>query len=374
MKSELNILIEGDYIDSFIYSGVLFLISSDLILRAYSWERILDQSIINLDIISQSKIQSYAKGQILSIDGKLKKTYSISNETLAQYEFCSKELLVWPSDINIYKNRFYVASEHGVDLLDFDWSCGAISKFNDSHRIFNEVSFKLATSSFYRLAIAAGNSGVLSVTPDQRYVKESHIKQIIEAPCIDCQWQNNNLIANTINGQYSASFLPIPKKVDFLGTEKEYWNEVNKLKKVSPRVVSNHAINNHKIIASWFVGLNVFSVTENMQLYTSQPGDLNNAKPVNIGSELSTLQYFKAQSSAFGTVMEVGDELKLFIDNKVQETIAQEVVNWRLFPKSTNYQNHLHIITDDYLSISLFDMPESNQLCKFGYQKSNNID
>lgn len=368
MNNNAKILIEGDYIDSFVYSGVLFLINSDLVLKAYSWDRIFDHSISEVKFFNKITLKNYAKGNLLTIPDEFKKTYSISIDTLSELELCSKELSVWPSDINIYRNRFYVASEYGVDSLDFDWRNGAISKISPANRIFDQMSFKLATNSFYRLAIAAGKSGVISVIPDKKYVKRSNVNQIIDEPCSDCQWQNNSLIANTDNGQYMASFLGIPKKLDFYGTDNEYWTKVNELKKSPPKILSNSTINGNKIVSSWFAGNSIFKVTEDMKVYLHDVNKDQEYEEVNLGSELSTLQYFKAQSSPFGTIMEIGDNLKFFTGNEYK-TIDDEVVNWRLFPKSTNYLNHLHVIKDDFLSVSLFDMPNKIKDNKFGYSK-----
>ncbi|MDO6545491.1 hypothetical protein [Photobacterium sanguinicancri] len=369
MTDNVKIVIEGEYIDSFVYSGVLFIVNSDLVLKAYSWDKLFSQSISHVNIFRQVQLKNYAKGFGFSIPKDLRETYSLSADKLKGFELCSKELSVWPSDINIYKNRFYVASECGVDALDFDWKNGAISSFSKSAKIFDEVSFKLATNSHYRLAIAAGNSGLLSVIPDKKFVNRSHVNQLVDAPCSDCQWQNDNLIANTQEGQYIASFLPIPKKVDFEGTDIEYWNKVRAIKKAPPKIGAKKEINGEAIVSSWFSGENIFNVTDKMNLYLSGSKRIDDFEIVDTNSELSTLKYFKAQSSPFGTIMEIGDQLKLFTDNKEHQIIAEEVVNWRLFPKSTSYLNHLHIIEDDYLSVSLFDTPQISNINKFGYRR-----
>jgi len=368
MTSNVTIELEGDYIDSFVYSGVLFLVDSDLLLKAYSWDNVLDSSLSGLNFLQKEKLKIYTKGEG-TLPKELKRKYSVTEKSLTEFELCSKRLNVWPSDINIYKNRFYVASECGVDAFDFDWGNGKVSKFLRSSKIYDEVSFKLATSSHHRLAIAAGNAGLLSVIPDKRYARKEHVNQLIDAPCSECYWHGTNLLANTVEGQYSASYLSIPKKVDFDGLDNEYWELVKQLKNTPPKITENKHINGEPIVSSWFSGKGVFSVTKGLKLYWNNIKNPRDYELVDTNSELSTLKYFKAQSSPFGTVMEVGDELKLFTDEGTHKTIAEEVVNWRLFPKSTYYLSHLHIIEDDFLSVSLFDMPNTTN--KFGYSKSD---
>lgn len=371
MTSRVKIKIEGDYIDSFVYSGVLFLVNTDLCLKAYSWDNVFDRSLKGLSSIQQLQLKNYSKGSV-SISDELSGTYFVQEKSLKELELCSKNLSVWPSDINIYKNRFYVASECGVDAFDFKWHEGKVSQFTDSTRIYDEVSFKLATSSHYRLAIAAGKSGLLSVTPEKKYARREHVNQLIDVPCSDCQWHNNNLVANTVDGQYTASYLSIPKAVDFDGTNKEYWDLVKVLKSTKPEIKERKEINGEKIVSSWFSGKGLFSVTKDLKLYWNTIESPTEFELVDTSSELSTLKYFKAQSSPFGTVMEIGDDLKVFTGDGRHEVIAEEVVNWRLFPKSSYYLSHLHVIEDEALSVSLFDMSEISS--KFGYYKSEASD
>ncbi|PSV06137.1 hypothetical protein C0W93_20910 [Photobacterium leiognathi subsp. mandapamensis] len=367
MASKVKIEIEGDYIDSFVYSGILFLVNSDLTLKAYSWDYIFNHSLEGLGVFQKLQLQNYSKGAV-SISDELSGTYSISDKSLTKFELCSKELDVWPSDINIYKNRFYVASERGVDAFDFDWGKGKVSKFTRSTRIYDEVSFKLATSSYHRLAIAAGKSGLLSVIPEKKYARREHVRQLIDVPCSDCHWHNNNLVADTVSGQFTASYRSIPNKIDFDGTDKEYWELVKTIKNTSPEIRKREVINGDNIVSSWFSGKGLFSMTESLKLYWNKIESPTEYELIETNSELSTLKYFKAQSSPFGTVMEIGDDLKLFTGDGQNQVIAEEVVNWRLFPKSSYYLSHLHVIEDDVLSVSLFDMPPISS--KFGYSKS----
>lgn len=367
MTSKVKIEIEGDYIDSFVYSGVLFLVNSDLSLKAYSWDNVFDRCLDGLGILHKILLKKYSKGTA-SITDELSRTYSISHKSLSDFELCSKQLSVWPSDINIYKNRFYVASEQGVDAFDFDWGDGKVSEFKRPTKIFDEVSFKLATSSYHRLAIAAGKSGLLYLTPEKRYARKEDLKQLIDRPCSDCHWHNTNLVANTVDGQFVASYASIPKQVDFDGTNQEYWELVKTLKNTPPEIQERKSINGQTIVSSWFSGKGLFSLTNDLKLYWNSIENPSEYEFVDTGSELSTLKYFKAQSSPFGTVMEIGDDLKIFTGNGAHQVIAKEVVNWRLFPKSSYYLSHLHVIEDEALSILLFDIPTNPN--KFGYSKS----
>lgn len=369
MFNKIKIEIEGDYIDSFVYSGVLFLIDSELHLKAYSWDNVYSRSLIGIGPFDLMRLKKYSMGNG-TVPKHLCRTYSISEKSLKELELCSKNLMVWPSDIDIYKNRFYVASERGVDVFNFSWADGRASNFTEGTRIFDEVSFKLATNSHYRLAIAAGNSGLLSVIPKGKDTSRKYVKQLIDVPCSDCHWQSSTLVANTADGQYTASYLPFPSKVGFGGTETEYWNSVDIIKNTPPKIQKRIEINGETIISSWLAGEGMFSVTKNLNLYWNNVEHLDRYELVETGSELTTLKYFSAQSSPFGTVMEVGDDLKIFTGDGKYHTMAKEAVNWRLFPKSNHYLSHLHVIEEQALSVFIFDMPKVSS--KFGYLADKN--
>ena len=73
-----------------------------------------------------------------------------------------------------------------------------------------------------------------------------------------------------------------------------------------------------------------------------------------ISIENLTDEIISADSSYFGVVLEM-DESLLVVDSLGQSHFIQnEPVNWRVFPKSINYINHLHIIYEDYMDIYIF--------------------
>ena len=363
MIKNLKIIINGDYIDSFVYSGVLFLIDTNLILHTYSWDDIFRCAIQKQSKIIQISLLDFAKGMTKTLNDRLKIDLELSENDIEKFKFTSTPLNVWPSDFNIFKNRVYISSEHGVDAYDFNWSSGSIESFNSPFRMFDEMSFKLATNTLYRIAIAAGKSGVISVIPTGKKIKSSDIKQIINIECSDCQWHDDLLIANGSTGHFTASFDRIPKQNDFSGTTQEYWSMVNRIKVKEPTISSENEINGSKIVTSWFCGKKIFKITENKKLYLSNENNIHEELETN--AVISTLQYLRAQTAPFGTIIEAGDNIHMLSENSI-ETIEYDATNWRLFPKSKNYLNHLHIIKDDYISINIMDTPQNNNK-KFGY-------
>jgi hypothetical protein len=62
-----------------------------------------------------------------------------------------------------------------------------------------------------------------------------------------------------------------------------------------------------------------------------------------------------ADSSFFGIVLEQEDGLLIITSSLDYIKLPGEPVNWRVFPKSRNYINQLHVIYEDYLLIYSFN-------------------
>ena len=59
-------------------------------------------------------------------------------------------------------------------------------------------------------------------------------------------------------------------------------------------------------------------------------------------------------SATFGAVVEFDDELIVVSSEEEQARIEGPVTRWRLYPRSMNYENHLHVIFDDRIEILAF--------------------
>jgi hypothetical protein len=60
-------------------------------------------------------------------------------------------------------------------------------------------------------------------------------------------------------------------------------------------------------------------------------------------------------TSYFGVIIELENAISILTSNDDLFTIPQAVVRWRVYPRSKNYENHLHIISDKCLEIYSFN-------------------
>lgn len=62
-----------------------------------------------------------------------------------------------------------------------------------------------------------------------------------------------------------------------------------------------------------------------------------------------------ARTASFGIIFERDDELVVVDSTSKEHSLPGAPVNWRIFPRSRRYENHLHVIYDDYLEILSFN-------------------
>lgn len=370
-----RVVIEGDYVDSFIYSGALFLVDFDGVLRTYPWKEIViagfnragrkisgdDFSLLVSGSVSLLKDEDDFDFPELFVDSALIKKFQSSELPLS----------CWPTDIGIYSNNIFVASEDGVSKRKFSWENGVVTEFQSPVLLWDELALKVSPNSMNRTAIAAGSAGVLTARSNNR----KDTVQIFDSPCGDCEWNDTKLIANTINGALIAEFEEIPKMSPLYGSSGEYWNIVNSLKNKDPLFYGKIELSGSGAMLSWSGGDRLFAMDNAMQLYVASEEKIgeNNSRSFEFESLNSvdvngehTHRVLSGKTGAFGTVVEFSDALLEFSEEGIRE-LANNPVRWRVFPRARNYANHLHVVENDFIKIYSFGLKEDSNFDKFGF-------
>lgn len=377
--SYFSIKIEGDFVDSFLYSGTLFLVHADARITTHSWESLLDSAIeenwgSNADRTTIGFLKDCRRKFAPT---ELNRVISIENAKLIEHQKCSLQLNGWPTDINIYSNKFYIANEDGVDELKFDHETRCLES-ESRFTIYNKYAYKISPNDGHRIAIAAGANGVVAAYPRTGYIKQREdIAQLIDVDAHDCEWIGENLAANSLSGAFLLTFPELPKRpVGVLPPD--YWTIYNKAKKeppVSQRIASEADGSNPYI---WVAGGKIFKLyetgdlliegveknSENIQRnhleFVSQHIDAPSSESLFDGRILA------ARTSLFGTVAEIGDFLYSITEDGIEIT-SHRPVSWRVFPRAKSYLNQLHIVENDSLVIRAY-MPQNDdsKINRFG--------
>lgn len=376
----ISINIEGDFIDSFIYSGTLFLVHADSKITTHDWEALLDSALHNNNNIpNPTLIFEFLKDcrkSTLLID-RDSMSIHIDKAELDEKLVCALPLNGWPTDINIFANRFYIASENGVEELPFNWKSREIESTGRFY-IWHKYAYRVSPNDEHRLAIAAGFNGVIAAFPRRGYINEKEdIATILEIDSHDCEWVGRSLIANSLDGTFLSTFPELPKRPES-PIPPDYWKQLNTIKKQLPATRRVAHKGESTVVYAWVAGNKLFSLLSTGELLVERTNEAIDSTLVkNVVFDIDTKigigdRFFDAKnilaarSGLFGTVIEIGDELCTVTDYGTK-TISIRPVSWRVFPRARSYLNHLHIVEKDRLSIrAYFPSAIPDQTDRFG--------
>jgi hypothetical protein len=360
--SFFSIRIEGDFIDSFLYSGTLFLVHADSKITTHAWESLLDSSIeaswnSNSIQATVSFLKDYRKA-LTPTD--INQSIFIENKNLIEHQQCSLQLSGWPTDINIYSNRFYIADEKGVGELNFNYKNRTLDE-DSRFEIYNSYAYKISPNEGHRIAIAAGLNGVIAAYPRSDYPDFP----LIDVDAHDCEWIGENLTTNSLSGAFLLKFCELPKRPDGK-ISPDYW-ETYKDAITAPPISKKEVVSEIDGLNPyvWVAGSKIFQFYENGYLLV-RDAEQNDTK-IHINQfELSSHyldnqhsgvridhRILSARTSLFGTVIEIGDFLYLVTEDGIEE-LSHRPVSWRVFPRSKSYLNQLHIVENDSLIIRAY--------------------
>ena len=331
-----KINVEGDFVDSYIYSGYLVLVDSNYKLSIYKWNDLIKASLVGVSPTDKLQIEKLVDDSRNKVNLDSTKSITITSKSLKTSKLASYDIGVWPTDISIFSNNLYISSELGISHLKLDYYSGELSK---DTKMFDEIVFSLSPNSFGRFAFAAGKSGVLHYTPFSRHFNRDHIKPIIESTCIELDWQSTALLAEVEGTVVRCDFQAMPEKNDDL-PDSDFFELVKNVKSSKPHINKLGTFTN-----AWVAGDKVYAVGKDKSLYIGGT-KLNEYKKQDVA--ILRGEVVKARTAAFGTVIEDNENL-LILDGHELKQYSDDFVSWRVFPRARNYANQLHIIKDEHI-------------------------
>lgn len=336
--------IEGEYVDSYIYSGYLVLINDEYRLTVYKWRDLFDRNSLGFGLVEFMFLESFLNDSRRKFPKIKNNEIFISKAVLKRAERCSFDIGVWPTDISIFSSRLYISSESGLLRLDVSYEDGTLS---NERKLFDDMCFSVSPNSYGRLAFAAGKSGVLTLIPTSKYYNANDVRQLISETCLDVDWQSNKLLASTVNGVFEASFAKMPDRDDF-SIERDFFDAVNQCKNIKPEIR-----NTKELRFSWMAGDKTYALGHDCSLII-EDGEGCTRSDIGVSNNI-----LRARTAAFGTVVETDDVIIGFTGAGVIE-FARNPVSWRVFPRAKNYAGQLHVVNDNYLAINVIEVGGDN--------------
>lgn len=363
-RKYISIKIEGDFIDSFIYSGTLFLVSANSYISIYSWDGLLSN-------ISDEQLLNFLKDcrkSLNLVEDKYQKIHiKFEEEQLKEHKWGEAlPLEAWTTDINVYNNCLYIADENGVYTVKFDYNRKKLAQ-NTRVKLWDKYAYKVSPNNNSRVAIAAGSNGIITAFPQfNRSIRESEDIKTIKIHSYDCEWIGNNLITNSKGESHVLVFAELPEKTNDMSKD-SYTNLINELKRQDPETIKIDNDSQGSIIYSWMAGKKLFSLLKNGEIIEKNINVLQDIKTQKATTLplLTSSRVLAVRSALFGAVIEIGDNLFSLTESGV-DPISDRPVSWRVFPRSKSYLNHLHIVENDHLAIRAYLVGNENDSDNYG--------
>lgn len=390
----IKITILGDYWDCQIYMGKLYLWKMNGDFCVVDWEKLVNH------LFSDSRYElgytcAFLDGSYLynnSFDKLYKdlKIKQIIQERLGDLQrynlvVCEVDLQKFklfeiaspfkelPRDTDIYNKIIYSADDNGLWFAKIKCnSKGFIDK--SAEKIWDCPLVSINASEYSQISLSAGSEGLFEHNPssyssyNKSQIVEDGIFKIAKGHSLFSNYSFLS-IYNTSNIESSALalFTWEEKKVSENRKEDLSFNDEFKLKhsRTYKRNVDESKIfneNSGKEGLSWGAGNNIYKAHEGGVKIVNFNNYPDTKKNESYFTDLRTieLQSWKGKvinggTAYFGLIIECENALVVARSDGGYENIEGPITKWRVYPRSLNYENQLHVIKDDRLEIYSFN-------------------
>ncbi len=382
----VKITLKGDYYDCQIYRGRLYLWTFDGDLKVYNWKDIV-QSFIKKETDNIAMTFCFLDGNYLyksslielfkDIDFKnllLKKfnaiensTFELSFEQLDKFLFGEQETPtgILPTDTEIYSNKLYFINENGL------FSSSAHRAKSDKYPVSSKPAklwdcnlLSIKANKYPQLALSGGDEGLYELNMASSL--PSNLKRIERKSPIFQISENHSSFSNySYLNIYNTSLI----ENSFLATFK--WNitkdKNNKEKplrdfdsNIDDKTIFN--VKNKKHFISWGIEDKLYKATDsgfeiikynNYAILERGEKQFNRLKSVEFNAWKGKV--VNGGTAYFGNIVECENALIVIQSDNNTLTIPGPITKWRIYPRSMNYENHLHVILDDRIEIYSFN-------------------
>lgn len=382
----VKITIKGDYYDCQIYRGRLYLWTFDGDLKVYNWNDIV-QSFIKKDTDKIAMTFCFLDGNYLyksslielfkDVDFKKllldkfaqieKPVFQLTEKQLEKFLFGQQETPtgVLPTDTEIYSNKLYFIHEQG--LFSGSAHRAKSDKFPVSSRpskLWDCNLLSIKANKYPQLALSGGNEGLFELNmatslPSnlERVEQRSPIFQISKGHSSFSNYSylniyNTSLIENSFLAMFKWNITKDKNQRD--KPLRDYDTNIN------DKEIFN--VKNKRHFISWGIEDKIYKATEGGFEIIKYNNYANKEKGEETFTRLKTVnlhawkgKVINGGTAYFGNIVECENALVVIQSDGQYLTIPGPITRWRVYPRSMNYENHLHVILDDRIEIYSFN-------------------
>lgn len=369
----LTLGIEGEWWDSLLYKGRLHLFGMDGSLQSFDWERLIQDLGDQLASGGADALRfAFAESNALYrsvFDGKgLERSFGALG--VGHFEVSRKRLFDYLVDqgdtrfpfphasSTVYYDRMLVASPEGIHGAIYDTLQDRLQSIGQ----LTDLPANQAWPAHHSLAIAGGSEGLYEIdlgpAPDAWLTSHEPL-QVSSRSTDACDWMFKNIVAMSIDsGSFLARYDAAPPGIFDQSNVEEDDSEA--VTHVSDDVDDLDAI----LPPADRTQGRSFVWGSQDKFYKAETGRITAFRFLKDGRIIRTGFFsmnhsietlVSVQTSLFGIVLEFDAGLFVLTSDEKAHDIPGEPVNWRVFPRSRRYENHLHVIRDDQVTIHSFN-------------------
>jgi hypothetical protein len=373
----VEIRIPGQFWDSFIYNGDLYLFTLNGDIKVYSWDHLVSSVAVDADcrpLLWQflARGQTWYKPELQKLLESPKiytQIRELSDKIAAQpFELSEKilrgaliETAASPShphtDVEAFYNALYLSSSSGIRAARLT------RKLSNNFTRLSDIPALRVACSYGSMAVAAGSEGMYdqTLTSSLNWPATNEPRQLSDRNCVACSWAAFDVIGSSGPGDagFIAAFSKPEKEeaeqgpVTFTGTSRQLLDIVG----------SDDLFPSSDGLLFGAENLLVMASPSHLYIDNWNPYLRRKDQGVDVQRSLFNEKEFEVDDLAeeaidgaatvFGIAVEMDSAL---IVRGVDGSISGfgEPVNWRTYPRSRRYLNQLHITYDEYVSIFAF--------------------
>jgi hypothetical protein len=362
----IELRISGRYWDSFLYNDRLYLFTQEGEIEIYRWDRLVQSIPVGNDcgplfwqFLARGKAWYMPEMQAILRSPKIyQEIKNLRDAICAEPYYISQEDLqnalieVAPSpahphtDVEAFYGNLYLSSTQGVHVAPLNQSLE--SSFDRSTDI---PAFRMACS-YGAMAIAAGSDGVFEQTLTREYILEESYEpvQLSDRACAACSWASFDVVATS--GAGSAGYVAAFSKPSRDEEESRQLIGVVDSTDLFPSSGGGLLIGSGNLIA--------LASQSSIILDGWSPYRRRDDHGIDLVKSLSSRETVEVEQltddaidgavTVYGLVFEM-DESLLVVGVDGSRDVYPEPINWRTFPRSQRYMNHLHMTCDQGVRI-----------------------
>jgi hypothetical protein len=389
--SPLKIVVPGHFYDCQIYRGKLYLWTMDGFVQVYDWNKLVNYVVmpkftVRLPFVFgfmegnflYNKKVSYIFGEDVFHSVLLEQYQSLANQQIviaaedlakAKLQELNVPLNELPIDTEVFANNLYFAVDSGIYRKVLHFSANEPSIGPKDTQLWDCRVLSLRANKFPQIALSAGSEGLfeLNLVKDATIrpqaiesVEETNVYRISNKPS---SFSNYSFLSVFSSSYVEESFLalfnwkPLNDDLRVANRELKVYRDFDRV--YDEKTIFGGGANSDicwgiddKIyrIKGDVLDILKFNNAANVEKGEVYYQALDSVKlPANIGRPIS------AGATYFGIVLEFTKGVVVLRSDGGITSFPKEVVRWRVYPRSKNYLNHLHLLLDDRLEVYSFN-------------------